>query len=96
MLQRTSLYVYLYIDMHVFYQATRRGPTFLGIDVVEMVVTELHARLPIGRVELVRNVPAQWSELPSLLHYRVHERHAIEHGLPLRQVADVQKILRDS
>ena len=61
-----------------------------------MVVAELHARLPIGRVELVRNVPAQRSELPSLLHYRVHERHAIEHGLPLRQVADVQEILRDS
>ena len=47
--------------------------TFLRIYVIQMVVAELHTGLPIGRVELVGNVPAERTELPAFLHHRVHE-----------------------
>ena len=70
--------------------------TFLRIYVIQMVVAELHTGLPIGRVELVGNVPAERTELPAFLHHRVHEWDAVEHRLPLWQVAHIEEILRDA
>ena len=58
-----------------------------------MVLHELDHGSEVSLVELVGDVPAQRAELSSLLHCGVHEGHSIQHGLPLREVADLQLLL---
>lgn len=58
-----------------------------------MILYKLYTGIEVGGVELVWNIPSQWSKLPSLLHHRVHEGHAIQHGFPLRHVGNVQEVL---
>ena len=60
-----------------------------------MVLDVLHAGVEVGGVELVRDVPAQRSELAPLLDRGVQERHCVQHRLPLRHVGDVEEVLRD-
>jgi len=43
----------------------------LGIDLIKMVLAKLDAGTPVCRVELVRNVPAKRSKLPSFLQSHV-------------------------
>ena len=52
-----------------------------------------HADAEVGLVELVGNVPSDWSKLAALLDGGVKEGDVIEERLPLRQVADVQLVL---
>ena len=66
----------------------------LDVDVVQVVLDELHSRRQVGRVELVRDVPAQRAELAPLLHDGVQERRGVQHRLPLRHVGHVQLVLR--
>ena len=61
-----------------------------------MVLDELHGGVEVGLVELVGDVPAQRAVLPPLLHRAVEERHAVQHGLPLHHVTDVQQVLTDT
>lgn len=58
-----------------------------------MVLYKLYTGIEVCSVELVWNIPSQWSKLPSLLHHCVHEGHTIQHGLPLRHVGYVQEVL---
>ena len=60
-----------------------------------MVLNELHGGGKVRLVELVGYIPAERAELASLLHGRVQEGNAEEHGLPLRQRADVENVLRE-
>ena len=66
------------------------------VHVVEVILHKLHAGIVVSGVELVGDVPAQGAELAALLHHRVQEADAVQHGLPLRQVGVVQKVLRDA
>ena len=68
------------------YQCTRLS----RVDVVEMVLDELYGGAEVGLIELVRDVPADWSKLPAFLHGRVEEGDAVQHRLPLHHVGDVQ------
>ena len=45
------------------------GDSPLGVEVVEVVHHELVAGGEVRPVELVRNVPAQWTKLPPFLGY---------------------------
>lgn len=58
-----------------------------------MVLYKLYTGVEVSSVELVWNIPSEGSKLPSLLHHSVHEGHAIQHGLPLRHVGNVQEVL---
>ena len=68
----------------------------LGINIIEMVLDELHAGRKVSLVEFVRDVPAQGTELPSLLDGSVQEGHCVKHWLPLVEVGDVQLFLCDA
>ena len=59
-----------------------------------MVLHELDAGVVVGRVKLVRDVPAERPELTPLLHRGVQEGDGEEHGFPLRHVGHVQEVLR--
>jgi len=67
----------------------------LGVEVVEVVLDELDGGSEVGLVELVRYVPADRSELATLLDGRVKERHGVQQRLPLRHRHDVDEILTD-
>ena len=60
-----------------------------------MVLHKLDHGSEVSLVELVRDVPTEWAELPSLLHRSVHKGHSIQHGLPLREVAGLHLLLAD-
>ena len=60
-----------------------------------MVLDELDGGGEVGLVELVRYVPADRSELASLLHGGVEERDGVEQRLPLRHRHDVDEVLAD-
>ena len=60
-----------------------------------MVLYELDRRREVGLVELVRYVPADWTELPALLDGGVEKGDRVEERLPLRHRDDVQLVLRD-
>jgi len=60
-----------------------------------MVLDELDGGGEVGLVELVRDVPADRSELASLLDSRVEERDGVEQRLPLRHRHDVDEVLAD-
>ena len=59
-----------------------------------MILNKLDAGVEIRRVELVRNVPANRSELASLLDDTVHKGDAKQHRLPLRGTRNVELVLR--
>lgn len=61
-----------------------------------MVLHKLNAGIKIGRVELVRDVPAKGPELSSLLHNGVKEGHRVQHGTPLGHVGNVKEVLGDT
>ena len=67
----------------------------LQVHIIKVVLHKLDHGSEVSLVELVRDVPTQWAELPSLLHRSVHKGHSIQHGLPLREVADLQLLLAD-
>ena len=67
----------------------------LEVHVVEVVLHELHRRVVVGGVELVRYVPAERAELAPLLNDGVQEGDTEEHGAPLRHVRDLEEVLRD-
>ena len=67
----------------------------LEVHVIQVVLHELDHGREVSLIELVRDVPTQWAELPSLLHCGVDKSHSIQHGLPLREVADLQLLLAD-
>jgi len=67
----------------------------LRVEVVEVVLDELYSGSEVGLVELVRYVPADRSELASLLDGRVKEGDRVEQRLPLRHGHDVDEILAD-
>ena len=80
------------------HQGKEKRPTtthLLEVHVVQVVLHKLDAGVVVSRVELVGDVPAQGTELASLLHHRVHETHSVQHGLPLWQVGVVQEVLGD-
>lgn len=53
----------------------------------------LHADSEVRLVELVRDVPPEWSELSSLLHHGVEETQAIEELAPwLGLVAALEEV----
>ena len=60
-----------------------------------MVLDELYGGAEVWLIELVWDVPADWSKLPAFLHGGVEEGDAVKHGLPLRHVSDVQQLLID-
>ena len=60
-----------------------------------MVHDKLCAGCEVGSVELVRNVPSEWSKLAAFLKHRVQEGDSIEHGGPGKVVGVVQGVLGD-
>ena len=52
-----------------------------------MVLHKLDGGVEVALVELIRNVPADGSELAPLLHRRVEERYPVQDGLPHGHVA---------
>jgi len=44
-------------------------PYPFDVQIVEMVLNELYSGSEVGLVKLVRNVPANWTKLASLLQY---------------------------
>ena len=58
-----------------------------------MVLDKLYGGVQIALVELVRDVPADGSELSPLLDSGVQEGHAVEHWLPHGHVAVLQLFL---
>ena len=77
---------------HVPYCVPRHS--LLRVHVVEVVLHELYGSREVGLVELVGNVPSNRSELPAFLHCTVQEGHTVQHGLPLRHVADLKLLLK--
>ena len=67
----------------------------LQVHIIQVVLHELDHGGEVSLIELIRDVPTQWAKLPSLLHRSVHKGHSIQHGLPLREVADLQLLLAD-
>mmetsp|Transcript_25027 Transcript_25027/g.54625 ORF Transcript_25027/g.54625 Transcript_25027/m.54625 type:complete len:201 (+) Transcript_25027:1527-2129(+) len=67
----------------------------LGLDVVQVVLHELHRRGQVRLVELVRHVEAERAKLAPLLHDRVHEAEREEHNTPLRLRIRVEHVLVD-
>lgn len=61
----------------------------LGINVVQMILYELHSSSEIRLVELVWDVPSDWSKLSPLLYSGMKESNSIQNWLPLWQVVDV-------
>ena len=79
--------------MHI-QRCTSATPThLLRVHVVKVILYELHTGGEVGLVELVGDVPTEWSELAPLLHSGVEEGHGVEHGPPLGQVGVVQLLL---
>lgn len=61
-----------------------------------MVLDELDAGVEVRRVELIRNVPTNRSELSPFLYDTVHECNGEQHRFPLLGVGHVQLVLRQA
>lgn len=59
-----------------------------------MVLHKLDGSSEIRLVELIWNIPSDWSELSSLLHCGVEEGNSVKCRFPLWQVVDIQLILK--
>lgn len=66
------------------------------IQLIQVVVNELHACCEVSLVEFVWNVPPEGSKLASLLDCGVQEGYSIEEWLPLGKVGVVQLFLSDA
>lgn len=64
-----------------------------GVDIIKMVLDELHGGVEVSLVELIGDVPANGSKLASLLHGGVEEGNTVQHGLPHGHVAVLQLLL---
>ena len=65
----------------------------LDVHIVQVILDKLDTGVEVGRVEFIRNVPAEGPKLASLLDDCVQERDPKQHGLPLGHAADVQEVL---
>ena len=61
-----------------------------------MVLTELDSARVISRVELIRNIPSQRPELPSLLYTGMQECNSVQQWFPLGKVGNFQLVLGDT
>ena len=64
--------------------------------IVEMILNKLYAGIEIRRVEFVGDVPAERTELSSLLNDGMQEGHSEQHRFPLRQIGNVEEVLSDA
>ena len=67
----------------------------LGVQIIQMILHKLYSCSKVRLVELVWNVPAYGTKLPSLLHGGMKESDSVERRLPLGHVTNVQLILSD-
>ena len=67
----------------------------LRIEIIEVVLDKLDSGREVRLVKLVRYVPADRSELASLLHGGMKERDGVEQRLPLRHRHHIDQILTD-
>jgi len=68
----------------------------LRIQVVKVVLDKLDGGGKVRLVELVRYVPADWSELTSFLDCGMKECDGVEQRLPLRHRHDIDEVLTDN
>lgn len=63
------------------------------IDIVQVVLDELYGGAEIRLVELIGDVPADWTKLPALLHGGMEEGDPVQHWLPLHHVRYIKQFL---
>lgn len=77
----------------IFYHPSISVSYPLQVKTVQQVHDVLGAGVEVSLVVFVRDVPAEGTKLASLLHGGVEEGHGVVHGLPLREVGEVQSLL---
>lgn len=81
--------------LHLAYHVADRLPrhSLLRVHLIEMVLNERDARREISLIELVADVPPEWTELSALLHDRVEKRDRVQERWPLHRRRIVQIVL---
>lgn len=73
--QKQDKTIHTWFTYHVT-DSTPRDP-FLRVDIIEMVLYELHSGVEISLIEFIWNVPSYRTELSSLLHRSVEESDSV-------------------
>lgn len=66
------------------------------VQLIQVVVNELHTCSEVSLVEFIRNVPPEGSKLASLLDGGMQEGYGVQEWFPLGKVGVVQLLLCDA